>query len=107
MRRLSGCRALLMATVFPGTAGGQTLQRLFPANSSRIEVFVDGNLKNVVGEPGYEIGLNLQYHQLRAGFTYYRLTGDVPGFSDGQVVAGVSIQANLNSGNLKRDDEEK
>jgi hypothetical protein len=52
---------------------------------------------------GYEIGLSLQYDQLRAGFTYYRLTGDVPGLSDGQVVAGVSLQANLNSGELNRE----
>ena len=49
---------------------------------------------------GLELGLGLQYDNLRAGFSYYFLNGDVPGLSHGQVVAGVSIQANLVGGTV-------
>jgi hypothetical protein len=52
---------------------------------------------------GLELGLNLQFPELRAGITYYFINGDVPGFSHGQVVAGVSVQANLTGGPLQTD----
>jgi hypothetical protein len=48
--------------------------------------------------PGFEVGLGLRYNEINAGLTYYRMAGTVPGFSRGQVVAGVSLRATLNSG---------
>jgi hypothetical protein len=47
---------------------------------------------------GLELGLGLQFGNVRSGFSYYFLNGDVPGLSHGQVVAGVSIQASLLGG---------
>jgi hypothetical protein len=47
---------------------------------------------------GLELGLGLQFGNVRSGFSYYFLNGDVPGLSHGQVVAGVSIQASLIGG---------
>jgi hypothetical protein len=47
---------------------------------------------------GLELGLGLQFGNVRSGFSYYFLNGDVAGLSHGQVVAGVSIQANLIGG---------
>jgi hypothetical protein len=51
---------------------------------------------------GLELGLGLQFGNVRSGFSYYFLNGDVRGLSHGQVVAGVSIQANLIGGPLKK-----
>ena len=45
---------------------------------------------------GAEIGLGMQFNQLSANMTYYRMSGSMDGFSRGQLVAGVSIQTNLN-----------
>jgi hypothetical protein len=60
---------------------------------------------------GLELGLGLQFGNVRSGFSYYFLNGDVPGLSNGQVVAGVSIQASLIGGPVNhkketQDDEE-
>ena len=51
---------------------------------------------------GLEIGLGLQFGNVRSGFSYYFLDGDVRGLSHGQVVAGVSVQASLIGGPLKK-----
>jgi hypothetical protein len=50
---------------------------------------------------GFEFGLGLEYNEIKAGLSYYRMNGNVAGLSHGQVVAGISIQANLNSGNVQ------
>lgn len=55
--------------------------------------------KNFIGG---EFALNMQYNTIQAGITYYYMSGDIDGFSRGQVVAGVSIQSNLNSKPIKR-----
>lgn len=55
--------------------------------------------KNFIGG---EFSFNLQYNTIQAGLTYYYMTGDVAGFSRGQIVAGVSLQSNLNSKRIKR-----
>jgi hypothetical protein len=47
---------------------------------------------------GLEIALTLQVNDLKAGFTYYRFGGEVPGFSKGQVVAGFSVSTAIVSG---------
>ena len=47
---------------------------------------------------GIEVGLTVQYDLITAGITYYYFGGRVSGFSRGQIVAGASIQSNLNSG---------
>ena len=49
---------------------------------------------------GPEVGLGLQYDMIKAGITYYFMDGTVKGLSNGQIVVGVGIQANLNSGVL-------
>lgn len=51
---------------------------------------------------GLEVGLNLQYNTLNGGLTYYYMGGDLDGFSKGQVVAGFSIQADLNVSRIAR-----
>jgi hypothetical protein len=90
---------------------GMVLDVGFSSRHLRGDLYDQGQLRQALLSTddrnfyGYEIGLNLQYDQLRAGFTYYRLSGGVAGFSNGQVVAGVSIQANLNSGELDRQAE--
>lgn len=57
---------------------------------------------------GLEFGLGLQFGNVRSGFSYYFLNGDVAGLSHGQVVAGVSIQANLIGGPVGHEaDEDK
>lgn len=42
---------------------------------------------------GPEIGFTIQVKDVVAGLTYYFFDTDVPGFSDGQVAAGVSLKA--------------
>jgi hypothetical protein len=49
---------------------------------------------------GPEVGLGLQYENITASLTYYFFGSDIDGFSHGQVVAGVSIQASLNDWRL-------
>jgi hypothetical protein len=49
---------------------------------------------------GPEVGLALQYDNITASLTYYFFGSDIDGFSHGQVVAGVSIQASLNDWRL-------
>jgi hypothetical protein len=45
---------------------------------------------------GVETGVSLQVNSLVAGLTFYRFFGrSMPGFSDGQIVAGISFQADL------------
>jgi len=74
---------------------------LFQQDSLRLRLLGDDR-RNF---SGLEIGLNLQYRELRSGITYYFMNGDVPGFSHGQVVAGVSVQANLTGGSLQTEPE--
>ena len=52
---------------------------------------------------GLEIRLGLRYKDVLSSFTYYRMRGDIDGFSGGQILAVVSLQAVLNSGLLRRD----
>lgn len=49
---------------------------------------------------GLEIGVALQVNDLKAGLTYYRFGGSVPGLSRGQVVAGFSVAVPLIQGSL-------
>jgi hypothetical protein len=51
---------------------------------------------------GLELGLGIEYNEIKAGLTYYWMNGNVDGVSHGQVVAGISIQANLNSGKVNQ-----
>lgn len=44
---------------------------------------------------GLEIGLGIQANGLKAGLTFYQFSGDIPGFSHGQVIAGFSVQSAL------------
>ncbi len=59
---------------------------------------------SIFGQPsarvGLEVGLQLAVSGLKAALTYYRFGGDVPGFSNGQVVAGFSVQSPLIKGTL-------
>lgn len=50
---------------------------------------------------GYSIGINMQYDIVNAGLTYYHMAGSVPGFSHGQIVAGISLRAKLNGGDVR------
>jgi hypothetical protein len=52
MHSLRVVGALLLTPAVAQAVWGQTLQRLLPASSPRIEVFADGNLRHVIGEPG-------------------------------------------------------
>lgn len=51
---------------------------------------------------GFEIGLTMQYNQVRSSFTYVLLNGGVDGLSRGQIVALVDLRAVLASGLLRR-----
>lgn len=51
---------------------------------------------------GLEAGLALQYENITSSLSYYFFGSDIDGFSHGQVVAGVSIQASLNDWSLRR-----
>ena len=47
---------------------------------------------------GLEAGLGIQYQGMKAGLTYYWFDGENSGFSDGQVIAGFSVQTALMRG---------
>ncbi len=47
---------------------------------------------------GLETGLNIRYNEIDAGLTYYWFSGQIAGFSGGQIVAAISVRARLNSG---------
>lgn len=49
---------------------------------------------------GVEVGLGIQVNGLKAGLTFYGFGGEVPGLSDGQVVAGFAVQTTLFKGVL-------
>ncbi|MCI0433850.1 MAG: hypothetical protein L0271_09370 [Gemmatimonadetes bacterium] len=49
---------------------------------------------------GVEVGLGIQVNGLKAGMTFYGFAGEVPGLTDGQVVAGFSVQTTLFKGVL-------
>ncbi|MDQ3136411.1 MAG: hypothetical protein M3Q93_02360 [Gemmatimonadota bacterium] len=51
---------------------------------------------------GLEIGLALQVNGIKAGLTYYSFPGETPGLSDGQVIAGFSVQSAFLHGNVAR-----
>jgi len=56
---------------------------------------------------GLETGLNIRYNEINASLTYYAMSGNIAGFSNGQVVAAVSIRARLNSGAYTEQPKEK
>lgn len=49
---------------------------------------------------GAEVGATVTYSGLKAGVTYYRFPGDMPGLSHGQIVAGFAVQTSLAGGLL-------
>lgn len=51
---------------------------------------------------GLEIGVALQVNGIKAGLTYYSFPGEIPGLSDGQVIAGFSVQSSFLSGKITR-----
>lgn len=51
---------------------------------------------------GLEVGLTLQYNQVRSTFTYYLFNGHADGFSGGEIVATVSLDAAIASRLLTR-----
>jgi hypothetical protein len=81
-----------------GLAGRHLRGDLFDQEAVRKALLNGDTRRNFYG---LEIGLGIQYEQIKAGITYYFMNGRVNGLSHGQVVAGVSVQANLNSGRLK------
>lgn len=84
-----------------GLAGRHLRGDLFSQDTLRTRLLNGDDRRNFYG---LEIGLGIQYEQIKAGLNYYFMNGNVNGLSHGQVVAGVSIQANLNSGKLNRSD---
>lgn len=69
------------------------------ANDAARSALLGTTSRNFVGG---EFSLNMQYNMVLAGITYYYMSGSLSGFSRGQVVAGVSLQSNLNSKALKK-----
>jgi len=61
-------------------------------------------LLNTTEKPhwGVEATLGLEVNGVKAGVTYYGFWNDIPGMSDGQVVAGVSVESALLRGFLNR-----
>jgi hypothetical protein len=51
---------------------------------------------------GVEASLGLEVNGFKAGLTLYNFPGDIPGMTDGQVVAGFSVQTALLRGFLSR-----
>ncbi len=51
---------------------------------------------------GLEVGLTMQFNQVRSSFTYVLLNGGVNGLSRGQIVGAVDLRAVLASGLLRR-----
>lgn len=51
---------------------------------------------------GIEISLGIQISGVKAGVSYYHYGGDIAGFSNGQVVAGIGLQTPIVSGTLRR-----
>ncbi len=49
---------------------------------------------------GLELGLGIQVNGLKAGLTFYGFGGEVPGLSDGQVIAGFAVQTPIFQGVL-------
>jgi hypothetical protein len=54
------------------------------------------------GHWGVEATLGLEVNGVKAGVTYYGFWNEVPGMSDGQVVAGLSVESALLRGFLNR-----
>jgi hypothetical protein len=54
------------------------------------------------GHWGMEATLGLEVNGVKAGVTYYGFWNDIPGMSDGQVVAGLSVESALLRGFLNR-----
>lgn len=50
---------------------------------------------------GVEVGLGIQVNGVKAGLTFYGFHGEIPGLSDGQVVAGFSVQSAIFKGFMK------
>lgn len=69
------------------------------ANDSVRSFLLNGDQRTRVG---VEVGLALQLNGLKAGLTLYAFPGEVPGLSDGQVIAGFSVQSPLLSGKISR-----
>src|SRR5581483_1246836 len=49
---------------------------------------------------GFEGGLLLRYNEIYANLTYYAMDNTITGFSHGQIVAAISVQAKLSGGSF-------
>jgi hypothetical protein len=67
-------------------------------DSIRVSLLADDRRTRV----GVEVGLGLQLNGLKAALTLYAFPGETPGLSDGQVIAGFSVQSALLSGKIRR-----
>lgn len=89
--------------VFVAIDGGLSYRQLFgdlatKANGALKERLYDTSKEKFIG---IETGLILQINSIKAGLNYYFFDGNARGLTDGQVVAGFSIQSNVFVGALK------